>query len=132
MITITLIVMCFSFIGIKINKALYTHKYKNNIKKLDMYFDLCKKMAFSNQADVYLKLYQEKEKLVCEIGTDEKMGFFINSKKIKDHFENMYFLYNQKKINKLEILFSTTGEILPKGNLEFLDKRKKFKQIKII
>ncbi len=132
MITITLIVICFSVIGINLSEALYKHKYKNNIKKIDMYFDFCKKMAFSHQADIYLKLYQENQRVYCEIGTDESTGFFENTPKTKDHFDDINFLFNQKKINKLEILFSTTGEILPKGNIEFLDKKKKFKQIKTI
>lgn len=132
MVTITILAICFSVIGIKVNKALYKHKYRNNIKKIDMYFTFCKKMALSNQADIYLKLYQEKDKTCFEMGTDDFSGFFENIKKTKDVFDDMFFLFNQKKVNEMEIIFSSTGEILPKGNLEFFDKKKIFKEIKKI
>lgn len=132
MVTMVLLVICFSIIGINVNKSLYAHKWNNNLKKIDMYFDFCKKMAFSNQADIYLNLSQVNSKIYFEIGTDATMGFFKNSKKTKDYFEDIYFLYNDKKIDKLEILFCSTGMILPKGTIEFLDKKKKFKQLKNI
>jgi hypothetical protein len=53
------------------------------MKKIDMYFNFCKKMAFSNQADIYLKLSQKDFDIYCEMGTDEGMGFFENTKKTK-------------------------------------------------
>lgn len=140
MICIALITICFSMIGINVRKAINIHKYKSNIKKIDMYFDFCKKMAMANQADVYLNFSQVNQNIFCEMGTDENRSFFENSQKIRDNFENMYFFFDKKKINKLEILFSSTGEILPKGEIEFStndkiefsDKNNYFKQFKTI
>ena len=55
-VAITLIAFSFSFVGMKINTALYSHRCKNNIKKIESYFEFCRKMAQVNQADIYLKL----------------------------------------------------------------------------
>jgi len=132
MVTIALLSICFSIVGIKIHEALYSHKYKNNIKTIESYFIFCRKMALSNQADIYLNFKQENEKIYCEMGTDEKVGFFKNTKKTKDIFDNMHFLFNDKKAETLEIVFSSSGEIFPKGVFKFCDKKQKFEQIKII
>jgi hypothetical protein len=132
LVTTVLLVVCFSFIGIKINKALYVHRSKNNLKKIENYFDFCKKMALANQADIYLKLYQKKGTIFCEIGTDETMGLFKKVKKIKDIFKNMCFLFDKKKIDMIEVIFSTTGKTFPNGKLEFFDMRNKFDLIEEI
>jgi Tfp pilus assembly protein FimT len=124
-ITIALITICFSVIGINVSRSLYKHRYKNNLKKIDLYFGFCKKMAYFNQSDVHMKLSQDDKKICCEMGTDETMGFFENSKKIEDAFDHMKFLFNKKKVDKLDVLFSSTGEVLPKGDLEFLDNKDK-------
>jgi len=131
-ITFTLVIFCFSFLGMKVNTALYSYKYKSNIKKIDNCFEFCKKMAQTNQSDIYLKLSQRNEKIFYEIGTNESIGFFKNSRKIKDKFEDIYFSFEGKKVNDIEIVFSTTGEIFPNGALEFSDKKNKFKDKKVL
>jgi hypothetical protein len=127
-ITIVLITTCLSFIGIKITDALYVQKYKNNLKKIDYYFAFSKKMAQTNQADIYLKIYQENMKTHLEIGTDEKMGFFLNSKKITDVLDDLVFTFNEKKIDNIEIVFSSSGNVFPKGKFVFLDRKNKFEE----
>ncbi|EKD26505.1 MAG: hypothetical protein ACD_79C01150G0002 [uncultured bacterium] len=97
-----------------------------------MYFDFCKAMSFSNQADIYLIISQKEQDVYCEIGTDEKVGFFENTNKTKDCFKNMFFLFNGKKVKDLEIIFSSTGKIVPGGEIKFFDKKNKFKQNKTI
>jgi hypothetical protein len=131
-ITISLLTTCFSVIGIKINSALYSHKFKNNIKRIDDCFDFCKKMAKSNGADIYLKLFQKNMKIYIEIGTDQTMGFFEKGKKSKDQFDDMSFLFDDKNQDEMEIIFSSTGEVFPKGKFIFSDKKNKFKENKTI
>ncbi|MFA6119650.1 MAG: prepilin-type N-terminal cleavage/methylation domain-containing protein [Parachlamydiales bacterium] len=131
-ICISLLSICFSFVGIKINDALYSYKFKSSLKKIDVYIDFCQKMARSNQADIYLKLSQKNKKVFLEIGTDDKMGFFKNNKKISDVFENLFFDFEEKKTDCLEFVFSSSGETFPKGNFIFYDKKNKFKENKAI
>lgn len=131
-VTIALVTICFSVIGINVSEALYKHNYETCVKKMERYFDFCGKMAFSNQADVYLKLSQKGQDIYYEMGTDENMGFFENMKTTKDCFRDARFLFNDKKAINLEIVFSSTGEVLPKGNITFLDKKNKIKQIKTL
>jgi hypothetical protein len=131
-LTITLLSICFSFIGIKINTVLYSYKFKDNIKKIDAYFEFCKKMAETNQADIYLKLSQNDKKTYLKIGTDEKMGFFEKTKKLDDVFNDFIFAFNKKNIDNVEIIFSSNGEVFPKGKFVFSDKKNKFSEKKTI
>ena len=73
MIAIVLIGIVASVTGIKVNTALHKHHYENNIKKFDSYVEFCKKMAFANQADIYLELKQDENKIEIEIGTSSDM-----------------------------------------------------------
>ncbi|NGX34557.1 MAG: hypothetical protein K1060chlam1_00910 [Candidatus Anoxychlamydiales bacterium] len=126
-ISIVLIGIFASVIGINLNEALYKHSYENNIKKMDNYIEFCKKMAFSNQADIYMHLTQGEKNIEIEIGTSSDMGFFKNIKKTKDIFNNMSFEFNNEKLDNLEIIFTSNGEILTNGELKFMDIKKKFK-----
>lgn len=131
-ITITILSFCFSFFGIKINALLYSHRYSNNLKKIESYIAFCKKVSETNQADISLKLFQKNKRIFLEIGTDEKVGIFENSKKISDIFDDITFTFNEKNIDNIEIIFSSNGEYYPKGKFVFFDKKAKWKdEIKI-
>lgn len=132
MVTLSLIIISFSFIGVKINDSLYSHRFKNNIKKIDVYFDFCKKMALSNQADIYLKISQKDHRVKFEIGTDEVNGFFKNTQKTIEFFDDLNFLFDGTKVDKVEIVFTQTQKIIPNAAIEFFDTKNKFKQIKSI
>ncbi|HEU64927.1 MAG: hypothetical protein KR126chlam4_00310 [Candidatus Anoxychlamydiales bacterium] len=127
MIGMVLIGIIASVIGINLNEALHKHKYENNIKKFDSYIEFCKKMAFANQADIYMNLSQDEKKTEIEIGTSSDMGFFKNIKKTHDSFNNMSFEFNGENHEKLEIIFTSNGNILTKGKIKFIDVKKKFK-----
>ncbi len=126
MISIALIVMISSIASIKVNQALYKHSFEANIKKISTYFELCSKLAFANQADIYLILSQREEKVFLEIRTDNKTGLFKDQKTIKDIFKNFQFFFNEKKEKDLEIIFSSTNQVMPKGHFVFKDKKQKF------
>ena len=130
MVVFFLLTFCFSLVGINVKKALYSHGFQNNIKTIDSYFEFCKKMALSNQADIYVSLKQENENLLLEMGTDEKMGFFKNQKQTKELLKNLHFYLNDEKSKKLQIVFSSTNKIQPEGKLEFKDTKEKFSKIK--
>lgn len=126
MITMVLLGISFSIIGLNIRKALYKHNYENNIKKFESYTEFCKKMAFSNQADVYMVLSQTENKVSLKIGTSWDMGFFKNIKKTKDSLDNMHLLFNDEKFNQLEIVFTSNGNIFPSGVFLFIDEKETF------
>lgn len=125
-IAILLVSIFATLIGVNLNEALYKHSYENDIKKMDNYIEFSKKMAFSNQADIYMHLKQAEKKIEIEIGTSSDMGFFKNIKKTKDTFNNMRFEFNEESLDNLEIIFTSNGEILTKGELKFIDIKKKF------
>lgn len=129
MITIFLIGIVASAVSINLNKALHKHHYENNIKKFDSYVEFSKKMAFSNQADIYMHLTQTETKIGIEIGTSSDMGFFKNIKKTQDSFNNMNFKFNGEKLEKLEIVFTSNGNILTQGKFEFMDVKEKIEKI---
>ncbi|MBN2480064.1 MAG: type II secretion system protein [Parachlamydiales bacterium] len=124
-LTIVIISLFSSLIFLKMNTALEGHKIKSDIKKIDSYFVMCKKMAYTHQADIYLTAINEKKGMTLEIGTDENMGLFENQKKIKELLKNINFKFNNKIVDKVEIIFSSTGSILPKPNFQFFDKNSK-------
>lgn len=126
MIGMVLIGIIASVIGLNLNEALYKHRYENNKKKIDSYLEFCKKMAFANQADIYMQLSQDEKKIEMEIGTSADMGFFKNIKKTHDSFNNMSFEFNGEALDNLEIIFTSNGDILTKGSLKFIDIKKKF------
>ena len=130
MVVFCLLTFCFSLVGINIKKALYSHGFQNNIKTIDSYFEFCKKMALSNQADIYVSLKQKDASLLLEMGTDEKMGFFQNQKQTKEILKNLHFYLNDEKCENLQIVFSSTNKIEPEGKLEFKDTKEKFFKIK--
>ena len=123
-IVLAIIGMSCSLIGIKINKVIYSHNVKNDLKKIEYYFQFCKKIALFNQMDVYLVLEQKKDSTLLKIGTDENLGFFKNSKPLKYDFKNINFSFNNKKMKKIEVLFCATGSILPEGSFKFFDIKK--------
>ncbi|NGX48492.1 MAG: hypothetical protein K940chlam5_00077 [Candidatus Anoxychlamydiales bacterium] len=126
MVGMFLIGIIASVIGLNLNEALYKHRYENNKKKIDSYIEFCKKMAFANQADIYMQLSQDEKKIEIEIGTSSDMGFFKNIKKMHDSFNNMSFEFNGAGQDNLEIIFTSNGDILTKGELKFIDIKKKF------
>ncbi len=128
MIGTFLIGIFISIIGINLNKALHKHRFQSNINKFDNYVDFCKKMAFSNGADIYMHLFQKEHGIAIEIGTSPDMGFFKNIKKTKDIFDNMFFEFNGSPIDKLEIVFTSNGNSLTSGILTFKDIKKKIKK----
>ena len=126
MIGMVLIGIIASVVGLNLNEALYKHRYENNKKKIDSYIEFCKKMAFANQADIYMQLSQDEKKIEMEIGTSSDMGFFKNIKKTHDSFNNMSFEFNGAGQDNLEIIFTSNGDVLTKGELKFIDIKKKF------
>jgi len=131
-ISIAILSLCFSLIGMKTQKAIYKHRYENNIKKLNHYAQFCKKMALSNQADVYLNLKEQNESIKLEIGTSETEGFFKNMKKTKDTLNDINFLVNKETVSSLEIVFTSNGCVMPEVQIELIDKNRKFKPYKFL
>ena len=131
-ISIAILSLCFSLIGMKTQKAIYKHRYENNIKQFNHYTQFCKKMALSNQADVYLNLKEQNENIEIEMGTSETEGFFKNMKKTKDILKDINFLVNEEMINSLEIVFTSNGCVIPKIKIALRDKNRKFKPYKIL
>lgn len=129
MIAIVLIGIVASVTGINLSTALHKHNYENNIKKFDNYVEFCKKMAFANQADIYMTLSQDENNIEIEMGTSSDMGFFKNIKKTKDVFKSMNFKFNEKKMEKVEIVFTSNGSILTKGKINFLDIKEKIEKL---
>lgn len=112
----------FSVLGFYLNKAIYIHKQKNNIKKIKSYLDFAQKMAVLHQSDVIVKFTQDKKDVKLFIGLDENLGFFCD-KPQKDIFENLKIFFNKKPTNFIEILCTSNGVIWPQGKLTFYNSK---------
>ncbi len=123
MVSIALILLVTSIIGINVNKALKNHKFISKIKKIESYIEYVKKMALIHQTDVYFILNQDLKGSYLKIGTDEVNGFFKNQKVKEEIFENVFFSFNNER--NVIIIFSSTGNVFPKGEFIFSDNKDK-------
>ncbi len=128
-ISLAIIGVVSTFLIFKTNEILTKHAFETNIKKVNNYIEYCKKIAITHQADIYFSLYQKKNGIQCEIGTDENQGIFKNQKKQEDFLKNILFTFNGKNYPEIILGCSSTGKTFPSGKLKISSKKGNFSKI---
>ncbi len=118
-IALSIIGIVATIIGVKLASSLSIYRFEKSIERINDMMKVTKELAISNQADMVLFFYQEKNGLHCYRGSDEKQGLFRGQKREEKFFEDVYFMYNDEIIEKKEIIFSSTGQIIPNGEFIF-------------
>jgi len=114
------------------SKAISSYRFKTNIEKIKTYILLSRDVAQANQSDFFLSIIQKKNGTRFLLGSDEKQGIFKGEKKKEYFLKDIYFLFDNKKVKNIEILFSSTGFIFPDKDLEFYNSKKKSKKISLL
>lgn len=90
-------------------EAVGKYRFYQNEQKINSLFSYAKKMSFIQKSDVFITFEQKKGDLFVEVDSEKKS------------LKNLKLLFNNKHIQKLEILISSSGAILPEGKLAITD-----------
>lgn len=119
MVVIIIITIASSAIGIRICKSISTYEYQKATDQIFEKLKFAKKFALANQCDIYISFKQDKSRLISEMGYyGEKDS---HNRSYRHGFSNLRFKFisNDENIyeNLLTLIFTSTGDYLPKGIL---------------
>lgn len=136
MVCIAILTIAGTFFAYKTSEVLALTKTNKAIKAIFSHIDLCKRLSTHQHSDVIFKLRRDQQKnlLVCTIGTEGEQGIYTNTPPIEHKFEEMQFLFIPKGSSKeyqetIEIAFSSTGTVVPNGTLTLIGPVKKVKRV---
>jgi hypothetical protein len=126
LIIIFIISISSSVIGIKANRAIEKHHFSSSLKMILDKVIYCHKMASIINEDVFMSLHQDKSGSFLKIYLDDGKGLFLKEKPRIDFFKNIFFKVNKAKNKKINICFTTNGNILFNEKISFFTKNKKY------
>jgi len=127
MICVAILLITASFFTYKLSEVLALNKTQKSIKTIASRIDLCKRLAFLEQSDVIFKLYPEKDKLICQVGTEGDQGIIVRKKPLEQKFSGIDFSFDGSS-DFLEISFSSTGSVYPTGTLTLTGPKNRVKK----
>ena len=112
-ISISILLLITSVLTININDALNKYNFDNEYKIINSNFELYKKKAFTDQEDIYLKIYQDKKNTYFKV--------LNNKNSIQENYilNNVSYKFNKNIIEEVEVIITSTGNIFPKGEIIF-------------
>lgn len=118
MICLVIIALTSALFAPKIYKAVERAHYESSYKKIKSHIDLCQKIASLQQTDIYFTLSQDEKELFYSMSL-EGGGFFRENKPRSGKYKGIFFLFNGKRRPSIELIFSSSGEVIPKGQIKF-------------
>ncbi len=82
-------------------------------------------MSQTHQTDIFLWLTNTNKGLTLKIGTDKDRGIFLNENVIEKRLKKINFSFDDKELKKVRIVFSSTGNFFPKGDISIYKNDKK-------
>ncbi|MBI5346453.1 MAG: hypothetical protein HZB76_04860 [Chlamydiae bacterium] len=121
-LVLVIVAISSSVIGVKINTLLDKYNFESSFKKLNNYIGYCKEISFARQADIYLNLKTSTNGLICQITSDEDKAIFPSVELKIELLKNLFF---KEPLDQLDVVFSSTYDVLPKVELSLCDGNEK-------
>lgn len=117
MISIFLLGVVSIYLSNRFYSYLEDYNFKKNISLVKSNILFCHNMAQTHQTDIFLWLTNNTKGLTLKMGTDKDRGIFFNENSIEKKLKKINFSFNDKDVKKLRIVFSSTGNFFPKGDI---------------
>ncbi len=105
-------------VGSKFFFMIKKKRFTSGSNQLKAQIEFCEKFAKIYQQDTELKIVHLKNGIAYQIQFAGEENFFQNTKSSKKFISHAFCLFDKKKFEKKIIYFSSTGKIIPEGNLE--------------